>query len=166
MTLLNDASSAAVYWAFEAAEDLGRLSQALQGREATFAVRAPNAWAPPANAALTVDPDQDYVFYDLGPKVVCVAKDWFPRFLVECRADHLAIREVKLPGQEQRVETMSMAVPARLLAYASGADLVGLKHRHPLHGSVSAILADEPAASAALKVGDPESSGFGVKEIR
>jgi len=138
-----DHTSPSVYVAFDAADDLGKLSPALSGKKVAFAIWTTTPWTLPANLAIAVHPAQEYVFYDAGPRVLCVAKDLLPRVLAECRADHLAIREVKLPGQEQPVEAASMADPARILAYAAGADLVGLQYRHPFYDRVSPVVPGE-----------------------
>src|SRR5439155_13400715 len=41
------------------------------------------------------------------------------------------------------LEAASMADPARILAYAAGADLVGLKYRHPFYDRVSPVVPGE-----------------------
>jgi isoleucyl-tRNA synthetase len=138
-----DHQSPSIYVAFDAAEDLGRLSPALQGKRVAFAIWTTTPWTLPANLAIAVHPKLEYVFYDVGPRVLCVAKDLLPRVLSECRADHLAIREVTVPGSGQTVEAASMAEATRILTYASGADLEGLKYRHPFYDRVSPVLTGE-----------------------
>ena len=137
-----DHTSPSIYVAMDAVDDLSRLSGKLAGKKVAFAIWTTTPWTLPANLAIAVNPKVEYVFYDAGTRVLCVAKDLLPKVLADCRADHLAIREVKLPGQAP-VEAASMADPARILAYASGADLVGLKYRHPFYDRVSPVVPGE-----------------------
>jgi len=143
---LNDPDSPVAYLAFDAGGDLEALSSSLKGKRVSFVTCAATPVTLPEELEIAVHPELEYVLYDVGERVICVAKDQLPGVLAECRAEHLIIREVKLSGQAEPVPGAVMADPTRILAYASGADLVGLPCRHPRSGRISAVVADERVA--------------------
>ena len=69
------------------------------------------------------------MFYDLGPRVILVAKDLLPRVLGEIAPDQLAVKTVAAAGGE--VSAASLLEPRRILGYAAGRDLEGFAYRHP-----------------------------------
>jgi isoleucyl-tRNA synthetase len=121
--------SPSLYVAFAAATDLGSCWPALAGRQVHFAVWTTTPWTLPANLAISVHPDLDYVFWALDDA----------RVLVVARERLLPVLAVIAPGQlrhasatvgEGRFDGAALAEPGRLLAYASGKDLEGLTYRH------------------------------------
>src|SRR5215813_13918400 len=110
-----DHTSPSIYVAFDAADDLSRRWPALAGKRVAFAIWTTTPWTLPANLAIAVHPRVEYAFYQLGERVICVAKDLLGRLLADLVSDH---REVD---------------PTRILATAQGVELAGLQYRHPLY---------------------------------
>ncbi len=138
-----DHESPSVYVAFEATEELSGVSASLAGKQVSFVIWTTTPWTLPANLAVAVHPKFEYVFYELGARVVCVAKDLLPRFLAEVADDQLKVKEVQVPGSEQKLEAAVMVDPSRVLAYTTGEQLEGLQYRHPFYDRVSPILLGE-----------------------
>jgi len=138
-----DHTSPSVYVAFEAAEDLSRRWPALAGKRVAFAIWTTTPWTLPANLAIAVHPKFEYVFYQIGERVLCVAKDLLPRVLADISSDQVRVREMSLPGSSERLEAAVLADPTRILAYAQGAELQGIRYRHPLYDRVSPIVLGE-----------------------
>jgi isoleucyl-tRNA synthetase len=136
-----DRTSPSIYVAFrtEAAEGpLGKgarresLSQAfgfLRGRAVDLAIWTTTPWTLPANLAIAVHPDLEYVFYDLGPRVVVVAKDLLAKLLGDIAPEQMEVRTLKAHGAE--VSAAALVDPARILGYAAGRELEGFAYRHP-----------------------------------
>jgi isoleucyl-tRNA synthetase len=121
-------ASPSVYVAFPAGPEVGERVPALKGRDVSFVIWTTTPWTLPANLAIAVNPEFEYVFYALGERVLCVAKDLLPRVLAEVKADELAVKSVKLPGGE--VSAAALVAPERILAYARGEELEGLTYQH------------------------------------
>ncbi|HLL52466.1 MAG TPA: isoleucine--tRNA ligase [Myxococcaceae bacterium] len=138
-----DHESPSVYVAFEATEELSGVSAALAGKQVSFVIWTTTPWTLPANLAIAVHPRFEYVFYELGNRVLCVAKDLLPRFLAEVAGEQLKVKEVQVPGSEQKLEAAVMVDPARVLAYTTGEQLEGLQYRHPFYDRVSPVLLGE-----------------------
>jgi isoleucyl-tRNA synthetase len=102
---------------------------ALKGRAVDLVIWTTTPWTLPANLAVAVHPALEYVFYDLGPRVVVVAKDLLPRVLGEIAPDQLAVKTLAAAGGE--VSAAALVDPKRILGYATGADLQGFAYRHP-----------------------------------
>ncbi len=136
-----DHTSPSIYVAFgtePAAGPLGRherpeaLAEAfpfLRGHAVDLAIWTTTPWTLPANLAVAVHPDFTYVFYDLGPRVLVVAKDLLPRLLGEIAPAHLQVRTLKAEGAE--LNAAGLVDPRRILGYASGRELEGFAYRHP-----------------------------------
>lgn len=137
-----DRTSPSVYVAFDAAEDLSSRWPALAGHRASFAVWTTTPWTLPANLAIAVHPKLDYLFYDLGPRTLCVAKDLLPSVLSSLARDQLTFKTVSL-SDGSSVPTAALVDPSRILAYASGAELEGITYRHPFYPRVSKIILGE-----------------------
>jgi isoleucyl-tRNA synthetase len=137
-----DRTSPSIYVAFrtEAAEGpLGKGARReamasvfpfLRGKPVDLTIWTTTPWTLPANLAVAVHPELEYVFYDLGPRVVVVAKDLLPRLLSEIAPEHMAVRTLKAQGAE--VSAAALVEPARILGYASGRELEGFAYRLPL----------------------------------
>ncbi|WP_338871870.1 isoleucine--tRNA ligase [Myxococcus stipitatus] len=123
--------SPSVYVAFPAGAEIAERVPALKGHAVAFAIWTTTPWTLPANLAVAVHPELEYVFYQLGARVICVAKDLLPKVLAEVKSDELAVKNVALPGGE--VSAAAMVDPSRILAYAQGADLEHLTYQHPFY---------------------------------
>jgi isoleucyl-tRNA synthetase len=121
--------SPSVYVAFRAGPELAERFSSLQGREVFFATWTTAPWTLPANAAIAVNADAEYVFYEAGSRVLCVAKDLLAKVLAEVKADELVMKNARLPGGD--VETVAFDDLRKVLVYASGADLEHLTYQHP-----------------------------------
>jgi len=134
-------TSPSVYVAFPADMAVEKLSPKLAGKNVAFAIWTTTPWTLPANLAISVHPKFEYVFYDLGDRVLCVAKDLLPKVLAQISPEALQVKDVQLKG-----ETLSAAAlsdPTRILAYCTGADLENLTYRHPFIDRTGKILVGE-----------------------
>ncbi|MCE9668873.1 isoleucine--tRNA ligase [Myxococcus stipitatus] len=123
--------SPSVYVAFPAGPEVGERVPALKGRDVDFVIWTTTPWTLPANLAIAVNPELEYVFYQLGARVILVARELLPRVLSETKSDELAVKHVELPGGE--VSAAALVDPSRILAYARGEELEHLTYRHPLY---------------------------------
>ena len=110
-------------------ETLADAFPGLGGRPVDLVVWTTTPWTLPANLAVAVHPTLEYVFYDLGPRAIVVAKDLLPRVLGEIAPDQLAVRTVAAAGAE--VSAAALVEPRRILGYVAGKDLAGFAYRHP-----------------------------------
>jgi isoleucyl-tRNA synthetase len=101
----------------------------LTGRPVDLVIWTTTPWTLPANLAIAMHPDLEYVFYDLGPRVVVVAKDLLPRLLSEIAPEQMEVRTLKAQGAE--LSAAALVDPARILGYAAGRELEGFAYRHP-----------------------------------
>jgi isoleucyl-tRNA synthetase len=122
-------SSPSVYVTFRAGPELAERFSALKGREVAFVIWTTTPWTLPANLAIAVHGDFEYVFYDVGERVLCVAKELLAKVLAEVKADELVLKNAKLPGGD--VETVAFDDPRKILAYASGEELEHVTYQHP-----------------------------------
>ncbi|HEX8705786.1 MAG TPA: isoleucine--tRNA ligase [Myxococcaceae bacterium] len=134
-------SSPSVYVAFRAGPEVAGQLSALEGRDVFFVIWTTTPWTLPANLAIAVHRDFEYVFYDLGERVICVAKDLLAQVLAEVKADELVMKNAKLPGGD--VETVAFDDPRKILAYASGEDLEHLTYQHPFLKRVGRVVLGE-----------------------
>jgi isoleucyl-tRNA synthetase len=134
-------SSPSVYVAFDLVGDLSRLSPKLAGRKVALAIWTTTPWTLPANLAIAVHPKLEYVFYDAGERVLVVAKDLLPRVLAEVRRGDVGVREVKVAGEA--LQTAALVAPEKILAYAAGTELEGLKYRHVFYDRESPVVLGE-----------------------
>ncbi len=136
-----DRTSPSIYVAFRAEAAEGPLGKGvrrealesafpfLRGHPVDLAIWTTTPWTLPANLAIAVHPDLEYVFYDLGPRVVVVAKDLLAKLLGEIAPEHLEVRTLKAQGAE--LSAAALVEPARILGYATGRELEGFAYRHP-----------------------------------
>ncbi|HYX92910.1 MAG TPA: isoleucine--tRNA ligase, partial [Myxococcaceae bacterium] len=141
-----DHTSPSVYVAMDATGDLGRFSDRLKGRKVAFVIWTTTPWTLPANLAIAVHPNLDYVFYDAPPelssgRVVVVAKDLLLPFLAAVWPDELHRKNVQIAGAG--FDAAALAHPERILAYARGEDLEKLQYRHPFLERVSPVILGE-----------------------
>jgi isoleucyl-tRNA synthetase len=122
-------TSPSVYVAFRAGPEVAERFSSLKGREVFFVVWTPAPWTLPANLAITVNADFEYVFYEAGERVLCVAKDVLAKVLSEVKADELVMKNARLPGGD--VETVAFDDLRKILVYASGEELEHLSYQHP-----------------------------------
>ncbi|HEX8441082.1 isoleucine--tRNA ligase [Archangium sp.] len=136
-----DHTSPSVYVAFQAGPEVAERVPKLQGRNVSFVIWTTTPWTLPANLAIAMNGEYEYVFYALGERVICVAKDLLPKVLAEVKADELAVKNVKVAGGE--VEAASLVEPERILAYARGDELEGCTYQHVFYGRQGKILLGE-----------------------
>ncbi len=122
-------ASPSVYVAFRAGAELGERFSALRGKQVFFVTWTTTPWTLPANLAIAVHGDLEYVFYELGERVLCVAKELLAKVLAEVKADELVLKPAKLPGGD--VEAVAFDDLRKVLAYASGEELEHLTYQHP-----------------------------------
>jgi isoleucyl-tRNA synthetase len=137
----DDHESPSVYVAFNATSDLSRISSKLAGKKVAFAIWTTTPWTLPANLAIAVHPKFEYAFYALGDRVLVVAKDMLPRVLAEIAPDELAVKDVKLGGDE--LQAAALVDPSRILAYAQGSDLEHLEYQHAFLERTSKVVLGE-----------------------
>lgn len=122
-------TSPSAYVAFDAGPELvDRLPQ-LKGQRVSFVIWTTTPWTLPANLAIAVNPEFEYVFYRLEDRVLCVAKDLLAKVLAEVKSDELAVKHVQLPTGE--VSSPALVDPSRILAYATGEELEHVTYQHP-----------------------------------
>jgi isoleucyl-tRNA synthetase len=138
-----DHTSPSIYVSFPAVTNLSSRWPKLAGKRVGFAVWTTTPWTLPANLAIAVHPAFEYLFYDLGPWVLCVAKDLLPQVLAKLAPDQLAAREVTLPGGSPPLSAVALADPTRILAYARGKELEGLEYQHVFYERISKIILGE-----------------------
>lgn len=122
-------TSPSVYVAFRAGPEVAERFSSLEGREVFFVAWTAAPWTLPANQAIAVSADAEYVFYEAGARVLCVAKDLLAKVLAEVKADELVMKSARLPGGD--VETVAFDDLRKILVYASGEDLEHLTYQHP-----------------------------------
>ncbi len=100
-----------------------------------LAIWTTTPWTIPANLAITVNPELEYVAYALPRGTTIVAKDLLHSFLAAC-----APEELTEPGAvqgdsvvaEARKSGATLKHPERVLKALQGSELSGWKYRHPL----------------------------------
>jgi isoleucyl-tRNA synthetase len=133
--------SPSVYVAFQAGPEVAERVPTLKGRDVAYVIWTTTPWTLPANLAIALNPEFEYVFYQLGARVICVAKDLLPRVLAEVKADELAVKHVELPGGE--VSAAALVDPSRILAYARGEELEHLTYQHPFYERLGRLVLGE-----------------------
>jgi isoleucyl-tRNA synthetase len=136
-----DHESPSVYVAFDCTQDLGHKVNALSGKKVSFVIWTTTPWTLPANLAIALNASFEYAFYELGDRVVMVAKDLLPRFLADVRPDELAVKDVKLPGGD--VQAAALANPSRVLGYITGEELEGTEYQHPFYARTGKLILGE-----------------------
>jgi isoleucyl-tRNA synthetase len=125
--------SPSVYVAFRAesppGEELAGRFPFARGRPVDLLIWTTTPWTLPANLAIAVHPELEYAFYDLGPRVIVVAKDLLGRVLGEIAPEQMEVRTLK--GAGSGVDVAALVDPQRILGFASGRELEGLAYRHP-----------------------------------
>ncbi|HEY1086442.1 MAG TPA: isoleucine--tRNA ligase, partial [Archangium sp.] len=129
------------YVAFPAEGDLSAKFGFLKGKKVEFAIWTTTPWTLPSNLAISVHPKFEYVFYELGPRVLVVAKDLLAKVLSEIAPDELKVKDVKVAGAS--FDAAAFADTQRILGYALGEDLEGLKYRHVFLDRVSPVITGE-----------------------
>jgi isoleucyl-tRNA synthetase len=124
-----DIAVPSVYVAFPATDSVTSRFEALRGKTVHFVIWTTTPWTLPANLAICVNPALEYVFYQLGDTVICVAKELLTSVLAVCAPDEL--REKTVSAQATTFEVSALVDPTRILTYASGEMLEGLQYSHP-----------------------------------
>ena len=149
-------TSPSIHVAFDVVGDLPAPAPA--GREASLVVWTTTPWTLPANLAVAAHPGFVYVAYDLGGRLVVVAKDLLLAFLVAVAPDELvngAAPHAHSPQAHEAatggagVPGAALRDPARVVATWEGRELEGLRYRHPFMGRESpVVLADHVTLEA------------------
>ena len=104
----------------------------LAGKRVDFVIWTTTSWTLPANEGIALHPELEYVFYQLGNRVIVVAKELLPAVLKATSSfgsAELTEKAVQVAGQSISVETL--ADPTRILGYATGKELEGFEYQHP-----------------------------------
>jgi isoleucyl-tRNA synthetase len=140
-----DDTSPSIYVALQLVDRLGSIIPGVGDRPAELVIWTTTPWTLPANRAVAVHPEFTYLAYDLGGRVLVVARDRLAAFLSEVKPDELAIKSVPLTpapagnGSNANTAVASLADPKRILGYVEGKALEGLTYRHPLAGTTHPI---------------------------
>ncbi len=125
------------YVAFPAAGDLSAKWAALAGKKVEFAIWTTTPWTLPANMAISVNPAFEYVFYELSEgRVIVVAKELLARVLADIAPGDFSTKPTQLGD-------LPSFVTQKILGYALGEDLAGLKYRHVFLDRESPIVTGE-----------------------
>jgi isoleucyl-tRNA synthetase len=122
-------------------EALASVFPFLKGRTVDLVIWTTTPWTLPANLAIAVHPDVEYVFYDLGPRVVVVAKELLARVLGEIAPEQMQLRTVKAHGEP--VTAAALVEPERILGFATGRELEGFAYRHPFANRQGTVVLGE-----------------------
>ena len=114
---------------------------ALAGKAVDFVIWTTTPWTLPANLAVAVHPQLEYVFYDLGARVVVVARELLGNVLAEIAPHHLGLRDVALPTGA--VEAAALIDPKNILHYVTGKELEGYAYQHPFIDRVGRVILGE-----------------------
>ncbi len=130
------------YVAFPLEGDLCAKWGFLKGKQVELAIWTTTPWTLPANLAIAVAPLFEYVFYELGGRVLVIAKELLASVLSEIAPGELKVRDVKLSGGAS-FDAAVFADPTRILGYALGEELEGLTYRHVFLERVSPVVTGE-----------------------
>ena len=142
-----DHVSPSIHVAFEVVGDLP--DPALAGRKASLVIWTTTPWTLPANLAVCAHPDFTYVAYDLGGRVVVVAKDLLGAFLAAVAPGELAPDGKPTPHSPAAHEAATgggglpatqLRDPSRVLATLEGKQLEGVRYRHPFMDRESPVI--------------------------
>ncbi len=130
------------YVAFKSASDLAAKWGFLAGKQVEFAIWTTTPWTLPANLAISVNPKFEYVFYELTPgRVLVIAKELLAKVLGDFAPGELKVKEVKTGGAS--FDAAVFTDPTRILGYALGEELEGLKYHHAFLERISPIVTGE-----------------------
>jgi isoleucyl-tRNA synthetase len=113
---------------------------ALKGKDVDFVIWTTTPWTLPANLAIAAHPALEYVFYDLGQRVIVVAKELLPSVLSQVAPEQLAHKDVSLPAAGGAFNVSALTEPQRILGYVSGEDLEGYRYQHPFAGRQGPVI--------------------------
>jgi isoleucyl-tRNA synthetase len=122
-----DHESPSIYVAFALKDAL----PGLPGLKAELVIWTTTPWTLPANLAIAAHPDVTYVAYDLGGRVVVVAKDLLASFLAAVAPGELA------------AEGGAPRDPGKVLASLGGKALEGLRYTSVLNGRTCPVILGE-----------------------
>jgi isoleucyl-tRNA synthetase len=142
-----DHTSPSIHVAFDVAGDLP--DPRLAGRPARLVIWTTTPWTLPANLAVSAHPDLPYVAYDLGGRLLVVARDLLVAFLSEVAPGELvradgpashspAAHEAATGGGG--VPAAALRDPARVVATFEGRALEGLRYLHPFMGREGRVI--------------------------
>ncbi len=129
----DDHTSPSIYVAFEIKGGADTLPQALQGKKPSLVIWTTTPWTLPANLAIAVNADFEYVAYDLNGRACIVAKPLLHRFLAEVAPDELKLKDVgEVTAGIVEDPVAALADPTRVLAHLDAEMLQKLSYDHPL----------------------------------
>ncbi len=99
------------------------------GLPAQVTIWTTTPWTLPANLAVAVHPDYTYVAYRLGERLIVVAKDLLLPFLAKVAPAEIKGLADADPATELGVG--ALVDPSRIVGFAEGRELEGLRYRHP-----------------------------------
>jgi isoleucyl-tRNA synthetase len=130
-----------VYVAFRSTSDLSATYATLKGKNVDYVIWTTTPWTLPANLAICLNATVEYVFYELGTRVVVVAKDLLLAFLAHVAPGEFKEGTVKAGGAV--FNTASLVDATRVLAFAEGKDLEGQQYAHAFLPRTSPIVLGE-----------------------
>jgi isoleucyl-tRNA synthetase len=135
-------TSPSIYVAMDVASGQDGLPEAVRGARPALVIWTTTPWTLPANLAIAVREDIEYVAYDLNGRAMIVAKDLLHTFLAECAPGELKLKDVS-PATAGLVQdpVAALADPKKVLAHLTGTDLLALTYRHPLVDRESPVFA-------------------------
>ena len=143
-------TSPSIYVALKVTGGLDRLPEAVREKAPELVIWTTTPWTLPANLAIAVAEDFEYVAYDLSGRTVIVAKALLHAFLADVAPGELDLKDVaEVTGGAVEGPVAALAHPERILAHLTGADLVGVTYRHPFIDRESGVhAADHVTAEA------------------
>ncbi len=119
-----------------------KLPEGVRGKRVRFVIWTTTPWTLPANLAIAVHPELEYVFYALGSdSVLVLAKELLPSVLAAIAPGELKEKQVTAGGAS--FDAAVLADPSRVLGYALGRDLEGLRYAHPFLDRESPVILGE-----------------------
>jgi isoleucyl-tRNA synthetase len=142
-----DHTSPSIHVALDVVGDLP--DPRLKGRPARLVVWTTTPWTLPANLATCAHPELPYVAYDLGGRVVVVARELLATFLGQVAPHELVLRDAPVPHTPAAheaatggggVPAAALRDPSRVLAVLEGRQLEGVRYRHPFMDRVCPVI--------------------------
>ncbi|MDF1564507.1 MAG: isoleucine--tRNA ligase [Deltaproteobacteria bacterium] len=126
-------TSPSIYVAFDVAKGTEHLPEGIQGRKSSLVIWTTTPWTLPANLAIAIHPEFEYVAYELKGRACIVAKPLLHAFLSEVAPDELKLQDVS-KATEGLLEDPVAALkdPAKVLAHLDAETLSKLTYAHPL----------------------------------
>ncbi len=138
----DDHVSPSIYVSMDVVSGLESLPEAVRGAKPALVIWTTTPWTLPANLAIAVSGDIEYVAYSLKGRAIIVAKSLLGRFLAECAPEELK-SEVPCEEVGELDPSELLSDSRKILARLSASDLLALTYRHPLVERESPVLEAE-----------------------